>query len=39
MGMEGERKGEKHRCVRDISTGCLSDTPNRKPGPKPKHVP
>ena len=26
MGMEGERGGEKHQCVRDTWTSCLSGT-------------
>ena len=33
-GEEGEREGEKHQCVREVSTGCLSNVP----GPQPRHV-
>ena len=32
------REGEKHWCVRDTSTGCLSHTPNQGPGLQPRHV-
>ena len=32
MGMEGERDGEKHQCVRDTSISCLSQTLNQRPG-------
>ena len=39
MGREGEIKEEKHRYVRDTSTGCLSHAPNWGPGPQPRHVP
>ena len=39
MGKEGEREGEKHRCVRDILTGCLSHAPNQEPGLQPRYVP
>ena len=36
---EGERQGEKHRCVRDTLIGCLSHAPNWGPGLQPRHVP
>ena len=39
MGREGERKGEKHQCVRKILIGCLLHAPNPGCGPKPRHVP
>ena len=39
MGREGGKEGEKHWCVRDTSTGCLSHTPNQGPGLQPRHVP
>ena len=38
-GREGEREGEKHRCVRDTWISCLSHNPNWGPGPQPRHVP
>ena len=38
-GREGEREGEKHQYVRDISIGCLLHTPNWGPGPQSRHVP
>ena len=38
-GGEGERKGERHQCVRDTSIGCLSHVPYWPPGPQPRHVP
>ena len=38
-GKEGERKGEKHRYVRDTWIGCLSKTPNPGPGLQPRHMP
>ena len=38
-GREGEQEGEKHQCVRDSSTSCLSHTPNCGPGPPLRHVP
>ena len=34
----GEREGEKHQCVRDTSIGCLSHTPNWRPGLQPRHL-
>ena len=33
------RKGEKHQSTRGTSTGCPLHTPNRGPGPQPRHVP
>ena len=38
---EGREKkgGEKHWCVRETSTGCLSHAPNRGPGPRSRHAP
>ena len=39
MGREEEREGEKHRCVRETSIGCLSHTLNQGPGLQPRHVP
>ena len=36
---EGERQGEKHRCVRGTLISCLSQAPNCRPGPQPRHVP
>ena len=39
-GKEGEREGEKHRCVREISMcGWLLHTPNWGPGLQPRHMP
>ena len=38
-GREGEREGEKHQCVRDTWTDCLSHAPTWGPGPQPRHVP
>ena len=38
-GKEGEREGEKHRCVGETSIGYLSHTPNGAPGLKPRYVP
>ena len=38
-GMEGARKGEKHRCARETSISCLSHAPNWRPGLQPRHVP
>ena len=38
-GREGEREGEKHRCVKEALINCLSQTPSRAPGPQPSHVP
>ena len=39
MGREGEWEGEKHLCVKDTLTGCLSHTPNQGPGPQLRNVP
>ena len=36
---EGGRKGEKYRCVRKTSIGCLLHTPNQGLGWQPRHVP
>ena len=33
------RKGETHQSTRGTSTGCPLHTPNRGPGPQPRHVP
>ena len=38
-GKKGKREEEKHRCVRETSIGCLSHSPNRKPGLQPRRVP
>ena len=38
-GREGEREGEKHWCATETSINCLSHSPNRGPGPQPRHVP
>ena len=38
-GGEREREGEKHQCVREISSGCLSHTTNRGPGLQHRYVP
>ena len=38
-GREGERKGEKHQCVRGTSIGCLQYITNWGRGPQPRHVP
>ena len=35
----GERRGEKHRYVRETGIGCLLHAPNWGPGPQPGHVP
>ena len=37
-GREGEREGEKDRCVRDKLISCLSHTPNQGTGLQPRHV-
>ena len=37
-GREGERKGEKHRCVRETLIGCLSHAPSWGPGPQSRYV-
>ena len=36
---EGEREGEKHRCAREVSVGCLSHTPDLGPGLQHRHMP
>ena len=36
---EEEREGEKHQCMRNTSTSCLSCAPSWGPGPHPRHVP
>ena len=38
-GREGDREGEKYRCVREKSIGCLSHPPKSGLGPKPRQVP
>ena len=38
-GREGERQGEKHRCVRETPTGWLLHDPKWGPGLQPRHVP
>ena len=37
-GREGEREGEKQRCVRETSIGCLWHTPDWGPGLQPRPV-
>ena len=39
MGKDGEREGEKHQCVRDILTSCLSHTPDWIPDSQSRHMP
>ena len=41
MGREGNRKGEKHQCVRDTFSPVASgtQTPKRGPDLQPRHVP
>ena len=35
----GKKERDKHQCVRDTLTSCLSHAPNWGPGPQPRHVP
>ena len=37
-GREGEREGEKRRCVREILSGCFSHAPDWGPGLQPRHL-